>query len=142
MHQVVSSDDYSLKVALWITAIYCLIAVPLIFLPWSVLDAITSFGGRDPIPDVPVVIYYIKVACGNRGFIGIFFIFLARNPLSYGPMVYLGAYFLIAIGLLALVLGFTIDVSPIVYIKDVAILLILGIIILTLSSKCKKSRMA
>ena len=129
----------SLKVTLWITAIGCLTVVPFIFLPWSVLEAIVSFFGHDPIPDVPVVIYFVKVLFIVLGFIGIYFIILARNPLGYAPMLYLGAYGLIIFGLLALILGFTIDVSPIVYIGDALFSLVLGIIIVTLSSKCKKA---
>jgi hypothetical protein len=132
----------SLKVALWITAIGFLTTVPFIFLPWSVLDAITSFTGHDPIPDIPVVIYLTKICCVIAGFIGIFFIILARNPLGYGPMVYLGAYGLIVLGLLELILGLTIDISPIVYIGDAFFALILGIIILVLSLKCKKGEIA
>jgi hypothetical protein len=135
MQQMVSSDDHSLKVVLWITGIGCLIAVPFIFLPWSVIEAMASFFGHDPMPDVPIVVYYIKVLFGAWGFIGIFFIILARNPLGYGPMLYLGAYGLIVLGLLELILGIIIDVSPIVYIGDVSFALILGIIILVLSLK-------
>ncbi|MBL7177639.1 MAG: hypothetical protein ISS66_17595 [Desulfobacteraceae bacterium] len=135
MQQMGSSDDHSLKVVLWITGIGCLTAVPFIFLPWSVIKAMASFFGHDPIPDVPVLIYFTKVLCGAGGFIGIFFIILARNPLGYGPMLYLGAYGLIVLGLLELVLGIIIDVSPIVYIGDVSFALILGIIILAFSLK-------
>ena len=104
----------SLKTALWITAIGCLMAVPFIFLPWSVFNAIASFTGHDLFPDVPVVVYFTKVLCGGYGFIGIFFIILARNPLGYGSMLYLGAYGLIILALLELILGLAIDVSPIV----------------------------
>ena len=132
----------SLRVALWITAIGCLTAVPFILLPWSVLKALVSFFGHDPIPDVPVVIYFVKILCVFLGFIGIYFIILARNPLGYGSMLYLGAYGLILFGLLALILGFTIGVSAIVYLGDAFFTLILGIIILALSSKCKKDGIA
>ena len=90
----------SLKAALWITAIGFLMAVPFIFLPWSVLEAIASFYGIDPIPDVPVVVYSCKILFFVCGFIGIYFIILAMNPLGYGAMLYLGAYGLIVLGLL------------------------------------------
>lgn len=135
MQQMGSSDDHSLKVVLWITGIGCLMAVPFIFLPWSVIKAMASFFGHDPMPDVPIMVYYIKVMCGAGGFMGIFFIILARNPLAYGPMLYLGAYGLIVLGLLELILGIIIDVYPKVYIFDVSFALILGIIILVFSLK-------
>ncbi len=132
----------SLKVALWITAVGCLKVAPFIFLPWSVIEAIVTFFGYGPIPDVPIVIYFCKFLFGVLGFIGIFFIILALNPLGYGPMLYLGAYGLIVFGLLELILGITIDFSPIVYVSDASFALILGIIILILAFKCKNAEVA
>jgi hypothetical protein len=129
----------SLKVALWVTALGCLTAVPFIFLPWIVLENIISWFGIDPLPDAPVIVYFFRVVCGVFGLIGIFFIFLARNPRGYGPMLELGAYGLILFGLLALILGFAIGIPLIVYIGDALSGLILGIIILILSSKMKRS---
>ena len=128
-----------LKATLWITAIGCFATVPFVFLPWSILESITSFTGHDPIPDIPVVTYYVKALFITLGFIGIYFIILARNPLKYGPMLYLGGYGLVLFGLLALFLGFTTEISPVVYRGDAVASLTLGIIILAQSSKCKKA---
>ena len=128
----------SLKVALWVAAFGCLTAVPFIVLPWSAIESIVFWFGMEPLPNIPVVIYFFKVVLGVFGLIGIYFIILARNPLGYGPMLNLGAYGLVLFGLLALILGFTIGIPPIVYIGDVLFGLILGIVILILSSKLKR----
>jgi len=129
----------SLKVVLWVVALGCLTAVPFIFLPWTAIESIISWFGIDPMPNVPVVIYSFKVVFGIFGLIGIFFIILARNPLGYGPMLDLGAYGLVLFGLLALILGVSNGIRPIVYAGDALSGLILGIIILILSSKLKRS---
>ncbi|WP_126457059.1 hypothetical protein [Sulfuriflexus mobilis] len=131
----------SLKVALWVTALGCLTAVPFIFLPWAILENLISWFGIEPLPNVPVVVYFVRVVCGVFGLIGIFFIILARNPLGYGPMLDLGAYGLILFGLLALMLGFTSGLPLMVYIGDALFGLILGIIISILSSKSKRARL-
>lgn len=129
----------SLKVALWISALGCLTAVPFIFLPWTVLENIISWFGIDPLPNVSLVVYLFRLVCGVFGLIGIFYVFLARNPLGYGPMLELGSFGLILFGLITLILGSTIGLPLIVYIGDALSGLVLGIIILILSIKLKKS---
>jgi hypothetical protein len=129
----------SLKVALWIAAIGCLAYVQFLVLPWFLIESIALWFGVDPIPNVPVAMYFFRVACGMFGLIGIYFIILARNPLSYGPMLGLGAYGLIVYGLLVFIVGFKIGIPPIVYIGDALFGVILGTIITILSSKAKRA---
>lgn len=128
-----------LKIALWVTAIGCLTAVPFIVLPWTAVESFILWFGIDPIPDAPVVMYLFRVICGIAGLIGVYFILLARSPLAYGPMLDLGAYGLIVFGLLSLIVGLSIGISPKVYIGDASSGLILGIIIAVLSAKAKKT---
>ena len=129
----------SLKIALWLTAIGCLTAVPFIVLPWAVVENFMVWFGVEPIPNTPLIMYIFRIACGLIGLIGIYFILLARNPLSYGPMLDLGAYGLIFFGLLSLIIGLSIDISPRVYIGDAVSGLILGVIISILSSRAKRA---
>ena len=95
----------SLKTVLWICASGCLTAIAFVLLPWEIIQDIFIWFGIEPIPDIPVVKYFFRIACGIIGLIGIFFIILARNPLGYGPMLNLGAYGLIVFGLLSLIFG-------------------------------------
>jgi len=129
----------SLKVALWIAAIGCFTAVPFIFLPWVVVESIGSWFGIESLPDMPIAVYFFKVVFVVFGLIGVFFIILARNPLKYGSMLNLGAFGLILFGLFALILGLSIGLPPIVYIGDGLSGLVLGIVILILSSKSKQA---
>jgi hypothetical protein len=127
----------SLKISLWICAIGCLTAVPLIVLPWRIFGDIMLWFGLETIPDIPTVMYSIRIVCGISGLIGIFFIILARNPLGYGPMLNLGAYGLIVFGLLALILGLTLKISLTIFLGDAIFGIVLGVVILILSSKAQ-----
>ncbi len=129
----------SLKVALWIVAIGCLVAVPFIVLPWSVVEKIVLWFGIEPIPNDPLVMYVLRVSSGVYGLIGVYFIMLARNPLNYGPMLNLGVYGLIIFGLLSLIVGGSLKISPKVYTGDFLSGLILGIAIIIFSFKAKRS---
>jgi hypothetical protein len=129
----------SLKVALWVAAIGCLTAVPFIALPWHILDRIILFFGLEPIPNDQLIMYIFRVSCGIYGLIGVYFIILARNPLGCGPMLDLGAYGLAIFGLLSLVIGLSLKISPIVFAGDAVSGLILGIVIIVLSFKAKRA---
>lgn len=129
----------SLKVALWVAAIGCLTAVPFIVLPWHVLNKIVLWFGFEPIPNDQLVMYILRVSCGIYGLIGVYFIILARNPLGCGPMLDLGAYGLAIFGLLSLVIGLSLEISPRVFAGDALSGLILGIVIIVLSSKAKRT---
>ena len=128
----------SLKVTLWIAAMGCLAAVPFSVLPWSVLEKIVMGFGVGPIPNDPLVMYFLRVSCGVYGFIGIYFIILAKNPMNYGPMTAFSAYGLVIFGMLSLSAGVFLELSPKVYIGDSLSGLILGIAIIVFSSKAKR----
>jgi len=83
--------------------------------------------------------YLFRVSCGVYGLIGIFFIMLAKDPLNYGPMLYVGAYGLIIFGLLSLIVGGNLEITPKVYTGDFLTGSIFGVAIIVLSSKAKKA---
>lgn len=128
----------SLKVTLWITAIGCLVAVPFIVLPWSVLEKIVLWFGIGSISNDPFVMYLLRVSCGVYGLIGVYFIILAKNPLNYGPMLNIGAYGLVLFGLLSLIMGVGLGISPKAYTGDFLSGLVLGVSIIVFSSKAKR----
>ena len=129
-----------LKIALWVTGIGCLVAVPFIFFPWHAIETIGSCFGIESLPNTPISIYFFKVVFGIFGLIGVFFIILAKNPLKYGAMLNLGSIGLILYGLLALILGLCIGLTPFVYIGDGLAGLVLGIVIFIFSSKARQSQ--
>lgn len=127
----------SLKIALWIPAIGCLMAVPFIFLPWSVVESISAWFAAEPLPTTPIAVYYFKVVFGIFGLIGVFFVMLARDPLKHGEMLNLAAFGLMTYGLLALIVGFFNGISAAVYIADGLSGTLLGVVILFLSTRLK-----
>ncbi|MBT8339488.1 MAG: hypothetical protein HKP58_11960 [Desulfatitalea sp.] len=129
----------SLKAALWVAAIGCLSSVPFIILPWSVVERIALWFGIGAIPNDLLIIYLLRVSCGVYGMIGVYFIILAKNPLGYGPMLDLGAYGLIIFGLLSLFVGWRLEMPLKIFSGDALSGLILGIIIIALSSKAKRT---
>ena len=128
----------NLKITLWVTGIGCLVAVPFMVLPWSVLERIVLWFGVEPIPRNPLVEYLLRVSCGVYGLIGVYFMILAKDPLKYGPLLSLGAYGLIIFSLLSLFAGVSLDLSPKIYVGDFLSGFILGCVIITLSSKVRK----
>lgn len=128
----------SLKFALWICASGCLAAIPFVVLPWEIIQDLCLWFGIEPIPDTPLLMYFLRGACGIFGLIGLYFIVLARNPLDYGPMLNLGAHGLIAFGLLALILGLSLKISLKIFLGDAIFGIALGIVITILSYRVQK----
>ena len=128
----------SLKIVLWICALGCLTAIPFIVLPWGTIGDIMMGFGLKPFPGIPAVMYFVRIACGVFGLIGVFFIILARDPLNYGSMLNLGAYGLIAFGFLCLILGLTHKISLTVFLGDALFGIVLGSVIAALSSKARR----
>lgn len=129
----------TLQFFLWLAALGCLLAVPFVFLPWSTLDSLFSWFGIDPLPDTPIALYFYRLNFGIFGLIGVFFILLAKNPLDYGPMLNLGAFGLILTGVLAMLIGFSIALPPIVYLGDGLFGLVIGLAILWASGGARRA---
>lgn len=123
----------SLKITLWISAVGCLIAAPFTFLPWGIIENIFLWFGVEPIPNNLITTYLFRMACGVFALIGIFFIILAKNPFKYGVMLHLGAYGLIFLGTLCLILGLSLNMPLKLYIGDTLFGLVLGFLIVILS---------
>lgn len=122
-----------LKITLWISAIGCLIATPFTILSWDIIQSIFLWFGIEPISDDPITIYLFRIVCGVFGLIGIFFVILAKNPFQYGYMLNLGAYGLILLGVLCLMLGLSLNMPVKLYIGDALFGLVLGLLIVILS---------
>jgi hypothetical protein len=125
-----------LKVALWICGIGCLLAVPFVAFPWTMVENIYQRFGQEP----PATIYFFRITCWLSGLIGVYFIILARNPSRYGPMLALSAFGLISFGLLCLAVGLIMGMSPSLYVGDASFGLVFGIVIAILSPKALRSK--
>jgi hypothetical protein len=124
-----------LKIVLWICAVCCLLGFVAAALPWAVIVACFEWFDLKPPPTEPVMTYMLRVSVATFGFIGIFFVLLARNPLKYGGMLPLAAYGLLCFGVFCLVGGIRYGLPAWAYSGDVAFGLVAGILILTFRKK-------
>ncbi len=127
-----------LKIILWILAISFMAGFVVIFIPWSVIEWIYSMAGEQPMSNTPLNSYSLRVTGGMVGAIGIYFLFLALNPIKYRQLVIFSSYALIAGGLLCVIIGLAVGVKPTLPLGDTLFGLILGILLLFQSFKALK----
>lgn len=124
-----------LKIILWICAISCLLGFIFAVLPWQVMNTFIHWTGIRPPTAEPPTIFVIRLFAATYGMIGIFFVILAGNPLSYNAMLLLAAYGLIFGGIFYLVDGIKYGI-PVWYCSQKAISsVVLGVLILIFKKK-------
>jgi len=124
-----------LKIALWIPAIVYLLNFLGGILPWTMLSNIGSYIGVDISGCHGVVKYIVRLALVGFGFVGVFYLLLALNPLQYGKMLTLAGYGLILFGPVALAWGLYYDFQLWIWVVDVLFSFIFGGLILFFQSK-------
>jgi hypothetical protein len=124
-----------LKIILWICAISCLLGFISAALPWPVITASYRWAGIQPPAAEPTTVFILRLFLATVGMMGIFFVILARNPLSYGAMLLLAAYWLIVFGIFYLVGGIRYRLPAWNYSQKAIISVVLGVLILILRKK-------
>ena len=105
------------------------------FLPWEwATEHLEKFGGSGEIPDDVMLNYWMRMASGAFGFVGIFFLLAAWKPQEYKNIIPVLAYGSIAEALILIFYGvkFSLPIFP--FGPDVAIALVPGIGILILKN--------
>ncbi len=111
-----------------------------VFLPWDfAIEHLEKFGGSGPIPDDPMMNYWLRMASGAFGGIGVFFLLSARYPDRYSNIIPILGYISIFEGLILLFYGVQLDLSWFPFVVDLAIAFIPGIGILCLRSAVGKA---
>ncbi len=109
------------------------------FLPWDfATEHLEKFGGSGPIPDDVMLNYWMRMAAGAFGFVGVFFLLAAKNPHAYKNILPLLAYGSIAEGAILLFYGLKFSLPLFPFGPDLAIAFIPGIGILLLKSEVGK----
>ncbi len=105
------------------------------FLPWDfAVEHLIIYGGVKEIPDDPMLNYWLRMASGAFGIIGILFLLSAWKPYRYANIIPLLGLLNLGEGLLLLIYGILLKLSPFPFILDVAIGIVPGIGILMLKS--------
>jgi len=103
------------------------------FLPWEwATDHLERFGGAQEIPDDVMLNYWMRMASGAFGIVGLLFLLAAWRPHHYKNIIGVLAYASIFEGAILLFYGLKFDLSLFPFGPDVAIALIPGIGILLL----------
>lgn len=112
-----------------------------VFLPWEwATDHLEKFGGSGKIPDDVMLNYWMRMASGAFGFVGVFFLLAAWNPHKYKNILPILAYGSILEGVILLFYGIKLGLPIFPFGPDVAIALIPGLGILLLKSELKEKQ--
>jgi len=102
-----------------------------VFLPWDfAVEHLELFGGSGPIPDDPMLNYWLRMAAGAFGIVGVFFLISAWKPSQYKNIIPLLGWLSLFEGTVLLYYGVLLSLDFFPFIVDVAIGLIPGVVIL------------
>ena len=124
-----------LKILLWICAISCLLGFICAALPWQVLTTFYHWTGLQPPTAEPTTVFLSRLFLVIIGWMGIFFVILARNPIGYGAMLLLAAYGLICFGIFYLVGGSRYGIPVWYYAQKAIFCVVFGVLILIFRKK-------
>jgi hypothetical protein len=111
-----------------------------VFLPWDfAIEHLQKFGGSGPIPDDPMLNYWLRMAAGAFAIIGFLFCLCAWKPNEYKNIIPILALLNILEGLLLLYYGLILQIGWFPFVVDVAIGLVPGIGILLFYKELKKN---
>jgi len=104
-----------------------------VFLPWEfATEHLEVFGGSGPIPNDPMLNYWLRMAAGAFGIVGYFFLISAWKPEQYKNIIPLLGWLSLFEGFILLYYGLLLDLDFFPFVLDVSIGLIPGVIILVL----------
>jgi hypothetical protein len=106
------------------------------FLPWDwATEHLEKFGGSGEIPDDVMLNYWMRMASGAFGFVGVFFLLAAWKPYAYKNIIPVLAYGSLCEAAILIFYGIKFDLPIFPFGPDVAIALVPGIAILLLKSE-------
>lgn len=104
-----------------------------IFLPWDfAIEHLQTFGGSGPIPDDPMLNYWMRMAAGAFGMIGVLFAVAACQPQKFANIIPLLGLLNLGEGLILLYYGLRLELTLFPFGVDVLIGIVPGIGILML----------
>ena len=102
-----------------------------VIIPWDfAIEHLQIFGGSGPIPNDPMLNYWLRMAAGAFGMIGIIFLVAAWQPLKYANIIPLLGLLNLCEGLILLAYGLMLELSFFPFVVDVSIGIVPGVGIL------------
>lgn len=112
-----------------------------VVLPWDVaIDHLQTLGGAGPIPDDPMLRYWLRMASGAFGMIGVMFLVAAWKPHNFANIIQILALLNIVEGAILLFYGIKLELGPFPFLVDISIAFIPGCGILLLRNSINSNR--
>jgi hypothetical protein len=131
----------ALKICLWIAGISCLLSVFGMFLPISTCESIAKYFGIESLhlPGSPLFEYVVRVTSAMAVAMGVFFVILALHPMKYGVMVPFSGLAAVFLGVVCLITGIAVGMSPLWFLGDSLSCYVLGTLIVVFWRQAKQT---
>ena len=97
-----------------------------VFLPWPIAVTALKGLGAGPLPNDPMLDYWLRMAAGAFAGIGIYFLVLAFQPARLSSIIGLSGALMFLEGFVLLVHGLRLGLPPIPFYADTAFCLLVG----------------
>jgi len=128
---------YALKICLWINGLGFLLSLITAFMPMRLLESFyTTFLGQ-PLPDLPEIVYSVRLASAMAAMLGGFFIFLALHPVECGALVPFAGLATAFLGAVCVIGGLEAGMPLWWFLGDALWCLLFGILIVVFSRQAR-----
>lgn len=111
-----------------------------VIVPWSAAEEILEGLGAGKIPTDPMLDYWLRMASGAFGLVGVLFLVLAIRPARYANIVPWFGWLMICEGVILLTHGLRLGLPPFPFYADASACFVGGIGILATSRKGARSQ--
>jgi hypothetical protein len=108
-----------------------------VFVSWDVAERLLRGFGADPITYDPMLDYWLRMASGAFGLLGVGYFLLAWNPRRYVVFLPWAGWLMLAEGAVLATHGFRLGLAPFPFYGDISACLLGGAAILALSSAAR-----
>ncbi len=110
-----------------------------VFLPWDfAVEHLQTFGGSGPIPDDPMMQYWMRMASGAFAIVGLMFLLAAWKPRQYANIIPILGLCSIVEGGVLLFYGVYLEIGLFPFIADLFIAFVPGVGILALKGEAQR----
>jgi len=128
-----------LRICLWVAGLACICSAVGIFLPISNLESIAGVFGDLSFPDSPVFQYTVRLISATYVAVGVFFVYLAMNPVKYGVLVPFSGMAALFVGIVAALTGAAVKIPTLWFLGDSLGCIIIGALILIFWRQAKQT---
>src|SRR3569832_1494179 len=102
---MMSKEERALRFFLLFSALVWGVAMVGVFLPWETATELLQGLGAGAIPNDPMLDYWLRMASGAFGLVGVLFLVLAIKPREYAGVIHWFGWLMVFEGAILLALG-------------------------------------